>query len=122
MTDGYFDLGDGNRITLADRGTKLPFTPGHEITGSVVAIGKDAEDVKIGDTGIVFPWIGCGICEASQIPHPIHGKTIPVSPILTSSASLPIATTEPVISCPGVKGSFVPLSAKVILLPSPRSK
>ena len=64
LTDGYFDLGDGNRITLADRGTKLPFTPGHEITGSVVAIGDDAEDVKIGDTGIVFPWIGCGICEA----------------------------------------------------------
>ena len=66
LTDGYFDLGDGKRITLADRGTKLPFTPGHEITGSVVDIGEDAEDVKIGDSGIVFPWIGCGKCEACK--------------------------------------------------------
>ena len=66
LADGYFDLGEGKRITLADRGTKLPFTPGHEITGSVVDIGEDAEDVKIGDSGIVFPWIGCGKCEACK--------------------------------------------------------
>ena len=64
LADGYFDLGEGNRITLADRGTKLPFTPGHEITGTVVAIGSDAENINIGDSGIVFPWIGCGNCEA----------------------------------------------------------
>ena len=66
LSDGYFDLGDGKRITLADRGTKLPFTPGHEITGSVVDIGEEAEDVNIGDSGIVFPWIGCGVCEACK--------------------------------------------------------
>ena len=66
LADGYFDLGDGKRITLADRGTKLPFTPGHEITGSVVDIGEEAEGVQIGDTGIVFPWIGCGKCEQCQ--------------------------------------------------------
>ena len=63
LADGYFDLGDGKRITLADRGTKLPFTPGHEITGSVVDVGVDAKDIKVGDSGIVFPWIGCGKCE-----------------------------------------------------------
>ena len=51
---------------MADRGTKLPFTPGHEITGSVVDIGEEAEDVNIGDSGIVFPWIGCGVCEACK--------------------------------------------------------
>ena len=66
LSDGYFDLGDGKRITLADRGTKLPFTPGHEITGSVVDMGEEAEDVNIGDSGIVFPWIGCGVCEACK--------------------------------------------------------
>ena len=44
LADGFFDLGDGKRITLADRGTKLPFTPGHEITGSVVAKGEDAKE------------------------------------------------------------------------------
>jgi D-arabinose 1-dehydrogenase-like Zn-dependent alcohol dehydrogenase len=66
LADGYFDLGDGKRITLADRGTKLPFTPGHEITGTVVAIGEDAKNVNIGDSGIVFPWIGCGTCDACE--------------------------------------------------------
>ena len=43
---------------MADRGTKLPFTPGHEITGSVVDIGEEAEDVNIGDSGIVFLGLG----------------------------------------------------------------
>ena len=66
LADGFFDLGDGKRITLADRGTKLPFTPGHEITGSVVAKGEDAKEVNIGESGIVFPWIGCGICQACK--------------------------------------------------------
>ena len=66
LADGYFDLGDGKRITLADRGTKLPFTPGHEITGTVVAVGDDAKHVQVGDSGIVFPWIGCGTCEACK--------------------------------------------------------
>ena len=64
LADGYFDLGDGKKITLADRGTKLPFTPGHEITGTVVALGENVKDIKIGDSGIVFPWIGCGKCAA----------------------------------------------------------
>ena len=41
LTDGFFDLGNGKRITLADRGTKLPFTPGHEITGKVLSIGEN---------------------------------------------------------------------------------
>ena len=48
LADGYFDLGDGKKITLADRGTKLPFTPGHEITGTVVALGENVKDIKIG--------------------------------------------------------------------------
>ena len=26
LTDGFFDLGNGKKITLADRGTSLPFT------------------------------------------------------------------------------------------------
>lgn len=63
LADGYFDLGGGKRITLADRGTKLPFTPGHEMAGEVQAAGPEAEGVKVGQRGIVFPWIGCGTCE-----------------------------------------------------------
>jgi len=63
LTDGFFDLGKGKRITLADRGTELPFTPGHEITGEVVSKGDNAA-INIGDKGIVFPWIGCQSCNA----------------------------------------------------------
>jgi len=63
LTDGFFDLGKGKRITLADRGTELPFTPGHEITGEVVSKGDNAA-INIGDKGIVFPWIGCQSCSA----------------------------------------------------------
>ena len=59
--DGYFDLGSGKRITLEERGLKLPFTMGHEPVGEVVALGPEAKGVGIGDRRIVYPWIGCGI-------------------------------------------------------------
>ena len=42
--------------------------------------------------------------------------------MLISLTSCPIERTSPVISWPGVNGSFVPLSARVILFPFPRSK
>ena len=66
LTDGFFDLGNGKKITLADRGTKLPFTPGHEITGEVISVGKEVKNVNVGDKGIVFPWIGCQECIACK--------------------------------------------------------
>ena len=61
LHDGYFDLGDGKRIDLA-RGLKLPRTLGHEIVGTVVALGPDAAGVGVGDRRVVYPWIGCGTC------------------------------------------------------------
>ena len=61
---GYFDLGDGQRITIADRGVGLPFTLGHEIVGEVAALGPDAAGIEVGDRRVVFPWIGCGDCDA----------------------------------------------------------
>jgi D-arabinose 1-dehydrogenase-like Zn-dependent alcohol dehydrogenase len=64
QADGYFDLGGGKRISLEARGNKLPYTPGHEMAGEVQAVGPDVTDVKPGDRGIVFPWIGCGECES----------------------------------------------------------
>ena len=44
--------------------SKLPHTMGHEIEGEVIAIGPDAEGVKLGDRRAAFPWIGCGNCPA----------------------------------------------------------
>ena len=44
--DGYFDLGGGNKLPMANM--KLPHTLGHEIEGEVVAVGPDVKDVKVG--------------------------------------------------------------------------
>ena len=60
--DGYFDLGDGKRFYVKDRGCVPPFTLGHEPFGVVEALGPRAKGVKVGQKRIVFPWIGCGKC------------------------------------------------------------
>jgi len=62
LADGWFDLGGGKKLSLADRGMKLPVTLGHENVGEVVAVGPDAKSVKIGARILAHPWIGCGIC------------------------------------------------------------
>lgn len=59
LSDGYFDLGRGDRIALADRGIRLPHTLGHENVGEVVALGPQARGLSIGDRVLVYPWIGC---------------------------------------------------------------
>lgn len=41
----------------------LPHTPGHEIAGEVVAVGSEVTDIKIGQKGIVYFYIGCKDCE-----------------------------------------------------------
>ncbi len=45
-------------------GAKLPLVPGHEIVGSVAALGADVDRFRIGDR-VGVPWLGwtCGICE-----------------------------------------------------------
>jgi D-arabinose 1-dehydrogenase-like Zn-dependent alcohol dehydrogenase len=66
LADGYFDLGGGKKMSLQDRGMKLPVTLGHENVGEVVAVGPDVKDVKIGTRMLADPWIGCGKCGACQ--------------------------------------------------------
>ena len=61
--EGYYDIGGGKRMSLKDRGVKLPLAMGHEIVGRVVKLGPDATGVSVGDLRIVFPWVGCGHCE-----------------------------------------------------------
>jgi D-arabinose 1-dehydrogenase-like Zn-dependent alcohol dehydrogenase len=60
--DGYYDIGQGQKLKLLDRGIKLPLTMGHENVGEVVAVGPDAKGVKVGDVRLVHPWMGCGEC------------------------------------------------------------
>jgi len=62
--DGYFDLGGGNKLPMANM--KLPHTLGHEIEGEVVAIGPDVKGVSVGQRYAAFPWIGCGKCPACE--------------------------------------------------------
>ena len=62
LADGYFDLGGGKRLSLTERGMKLPLTLGHENVGEVVAIGPEAKGVQMGSRMLAHPWIGCGSC------------------------------------------------------------
>ena len=62
IQDGFFDLGQGERVDFAKLGAKLPLTLGHEIAGVVEAVGPEATDVTIGEAYIAFPWIGCRSC------------------------------------------------------------
>lgn len=63
IADGYFDMGEGNKMELSGR-MELPMALGHEILGEVVSAGPDASDAPIGKTMLVHPWIGCSDCQA----------------------------------------------------------
>jgi D-arabinose 1-dehydrogenase-like Zn-dependent alcohol dehydrogenase len=63
LQDGYFLLGAEKKLDVS-AGRSLPFTLGHEIAGIVESAGKEATGVKLGDRVAVFPWIGCGKCQA----------------------------------------------------------
>jgi D-arabinose 1-dehydrogenase-like Zn-dependent alcohol dehydrogenase len=63
LQDGYFRLGDEKKLDVR-AGRTLPFTLGHEIAGTVQALGGSARGVNIGDAVAVYPWIGCGQCKA----------------------------------------------------------
>ena len=61
VADGYFDLGNGQKLDLAPA-VRLPRVLGHEIVGIVEELGHDATGVKVGDRRAVYAWGGCGIC------------------------------------------------------------
>ncbi|GHC69373.1 NAD-dependent alcohol dehydrogenase [Pseudorhodoferax aquiterrae] len=60
---GYYDMGNGKRLNMGDRGAVLPLTMGHETAGEIVAVGPDAREAKIGQRVVVYPWLGCGQCK-----------------------------------------------------------
>jgi len=66
--EGGYDLGHGRKpLSLQERGVSLPRTMGHETVGEVVAFGPDVTEadkagLKVGDTALVYPWLGCGKC------------------------------------------------------------
>jgi alcohol dehydrogenase/propanol-preferring alcohol dehydrogenase len=65
LHDGYFDLGGDAKLDMT-RALQPPRTLGHEIAGTVVAVGPEATGVQLGERRVVYPWIGCGSCSLCQ--------------------------------------------------------
>ena len=65
LHEGFYELGQGKKLSLEDRGIKLPVTLGHEVVGQVVGAGAEAGQVST-DPVLVYPWIGCGECSVCQ--------------------------------------------------------
>lgn len=81
--EGEYDLGSRGKMKLSDRGVKLPLAMGHEIVGRVVKWGPAAEGhgLAVGQTRIVFPWVGCGTCarcRAEEDNMCLQGKALGV--------------------------------------------
>jgi threonine dehydrogenase-like Zn-dependent dehydrogenase len=49
--------------------TKFPNTPGHELAGEIVDVGKNVKDLKIGDPVTVEEMWYCGVCDACRTYH-----------------------------------------------------
>ncbi|MGG5885540.1 alcohol dehydrogenase [Falsiroseomonas sp. HC035] len=60
--EGEYDLGSRGTMKLSDRGVVLPLAMGHEVVGRVLKWGPEATGLKVGETKLVFPWVGCGHC------------------------------------------------------------
>ena len=67
LVDGHFDLGEGKKLDIRE-GRELPFTPGHEICGTIEAYGSSVMGIANGNRlYAVYPWIGCGSCNRCQM-------------------------------------------------------
>jgi propanol-preferring alcohol dehydrogenase len=64
--EGHIGLGGDAKLNLPDIGVNVPLTLGHEIYGHISSAGPESglTASDIGKPVIVFPWMGCGHCEA----------------------------------------------------------
>jgi NAD+-dependent secondary alcohol dehydrogenase Adh1 len=53
-------------------GVQLPYTPGHENAGWVQEIGSAVDNVEVGDTVIVHPFVTCGLCPPCRRGDDMH--------------------------------------------------
>jgi NAD+-dependent secondary alcohol dehydrogenase Adh1 len=51
---------------------ELPYTPGHENAGWIHEVGSGVNNVEVGDTVIVHPFIACGLCRACRRGDDMH--------------------------------------------------
>lgn len=65
--EGFFDLGGGKKLTNDMRGLTTPRVLGHEMAGTVEAVGPESQGLTVGEGVAVYPWIGCGACDACAL-------------------------------------------------------
>jgi alcohol dehydrogenase, propanol-preferring len=65
--EGGYEGAKGQPMSIEERGVKFPLTLGHEIAGTVEAVGSDVSEFKAGQRVLVYPWIGDGVCPACQV-------------------------------------------------------
>ena len=78
--DGHFDMGGGEKLDV--RGARqTPFTLGHEIEGTVIEVGPDVKNTRVGARTVVYPWIGCGDCPSCDRDeeHYCNGRALGVN-------------------------------------------
>ena len=57
-------IADGDLATA-----RYPVVPGHEFAGEVVEVGRDVDDVRVGDLVAVDPSLFCGRCRQCRMGH-----------------------------------------------------
>jgi D-arabinose 1-dehydrogenase-like Zn-dependent alcohol dehydrogenase len=66
LQQGHIGLGGDQKLPVSILGVNAPATLGHEIYGRISAFGPSSglEAADVGRRVIVYPWIGCGRCQA----------------------------------------------------------
>ena len=75
--DGYYEIGGGKRLMLADRGIKLPLTMGHENVGEVVAVGSQVTRFSPGSR--VMSLVGGGAQATMAVVEESHALAVPAA-------------------------------------------
>jgi threonine dehydrogenase-like Zn-dependent dehydrogenase len=71
-SDMHFYETDADGYMLYPGLTKFPSVTGHELSGRVAEVGKDVQDLKVGDMVTVEEMIWCGHCTPCRNGYPNH--------------------------------------------------
>jgi len=63
------ELLTGEMVHIKSGNTKYPIIPGHEWSGTIVAVGKNVRNFQVGDRVTSDVSLGCGECEACRRGH-----------------------------------------------------